>query len=155
MKTVEIKLNKEIAWPSRCAICNQNASAYAYTNYRNIDGYYLVAIRETTHRVRYPVCSKHKWVARFYSFVTNQAFATGLVMAITFPFLLSVPIVFTDLLDPKFHNAAVIVLYGGFASGILYWKFRNPVKVVKVKKDVAKFRFRNGQYAEEFRRINS
>lgn len=48
MKVVEITLNKEIAWPNRCAICGQSASDHAYTNYRNIDGYYLVAVRETT-----------------------------------------------------------------------------------------------------------
>ena len=135
MKYIEVRLNKEITWPSSCAICNQAASVYAYTNYRIIDGFYLVAIRETIHRARYPVCNKHKWTARFYSFVTNQAFATGFVMALTFPLLLSIPILFLDVLNPKLVDSAVIAVYGGFTFGIFYWKFRNPVKVIKVKKD--------------------
>jgi hypothetical protein len=155
MKTVEIDLNKDITWPNKCAICNQDASTYAQTNYRNIDGYFFVAIRETTHRIKYPVCSKHKWLARFYGFVTNQAFATGLVMAIVIPFILAMPFAFTDFIDPKYHNAVVIALYGGFVLAIFYWKFRNPVKVVKVKNDVAKIRFRNEQYAGDFKQINS
>ena len=76
-------------------------------------------------------------------------------MAIAFPLLLSVPIMFMNIVEPKYQGPIVISLYVGFTFAIFYWKFRNPVKVTKVKKDVAKFRFRNEQYAEEFKRINS
>jgi len=155
MKSVEVSLNKEISWPRKCAICNQEATAYAYTNHRIIDGYYLVAIRERTLRIAYPVCNKHKWTARFYDVVTNQSFVTGFVMALAFPFLLSIPVLFMNVLDPKFQGAALIAIYGGFTFGIFYWKFRNPVKIVKAKKDRAKFRFRNEQYAEEFAKMHS
>ena len=152
---VDVQLDKTIKWPNNCAICNKTASSYASTNYRNIDGFFLVALRETTRSIKYPVCNRHKWIAKFYGFVTNQAFTTGLVMAITIPFLVAVPIVFTDVLDPKFHDAAVIFLYITFVLGIFYWKFRNPVKIIKIKNDVARIRIRNVQYAEEFKKVNS
>lgn len=152
---VDVQLDKTIKWPNNCAICNKTASSYASTNYRNIDGFFLVALRETTRSMKYPVCSRHKWIARFYSFVTNQAFVTGLVMAITVPFLILVPIIFTNILDPKLHNAAAIFVYITFLFGILYWKFRNPIKIIKIKNDTARIRIRNEQYAAEFKKINS
>jgi hypothetical protein len=152
MKSVELSLEKEILWPMKCAICNQEAKVYAFTNHRVIDGFYIVAIRESTLRIAYPVCKKHKWTARFYDVVTNQSFATGFVMAIAFPFLLCIPIL---VLDPKSQGTVVKAIFVGFTFGIFYWKFRNPVKIVRVKKGLAKFRFGNERYAEEFEKANS
>jgi hypothetical protein len=162
MKYVEVSLDKKITWPEKCAYCNQAASDYASTNYRAIDGFYIVAVRETTHSIEYPICGKHKWIARFYGLVTNQTFSHGLVMAVALPFFLWILILVINItypgLDPVFEDIAVyavLVIFVGFLLAMIYWKFWNPVKLVRVKKGMARLRFRNEQYAEDFRKINS
>ncbi len=155
MNVVEVHLADGIRWPSRCAYCNGEASAEAETHFRVIDGFFLVAIRETTHTVKYPVCGKHRWVAKFYGFVTNQAWPTGFVMFLAFPALLLLPLVLGDPFGIKFGDRSAIGLYAAFAAWIIYLKLRNPVKIVTAKKTFARVRISNRQYAEEFKRANA
>jgi len=155
MNIVEVNLTNGIRWPSKCAYCNGEASAEAKTHFRVIDGFFLVAIRETTHTVKYPVCSKHRWVARFYGFVTNQAWPTGFVMVLAFPALLFLPLMLGAPFGLKFGDETAIALYATFAAWVIYLKLRNPVKIVTAKKALARVRFSNRQYAEEFSRVNA
>ncbi len=155
MDVVEINLEKGIKWPPKCAYCNEGASTDAKTHFRVIDGFFLIAIRETTHTVEYPVCDRHKWPAKFYGFVTNQAWPTGFVMVLTFPFLLSIPLLFGTVANGKYDGQILVAAYVLFLVWVIYLKVRNPVKIVKAKKSIARFRFANQDYAAEFGRANS
>jgi hypothetical protein len=163
MKYVDLSLDKSINWPQKCAVCNQTALDYATTNCRLIDGFNLFEVQETTHSIRYPVCDEHKWGARFYGFVTNQTFSHGLVMMVALPFFLWILTHFiTQILYPSLDrvfeasaNNAIVAIFFAFPLAMIYWKFSNPVKLVRVKKGIARLRFRNEQYAEDFRRSNS
>jgi hypothetical protein len=155
MEIFDVNLETGIRWPSKCAYCSGEASAEAKTHFRVIDGFYLIAIRETTHTVKYPVCAKHKWVAKFYGFVTNQAWPTGFVMVLIFPALLCLPLVLGTAIGSKFGDQIAIASYVLFAAWVMYLKMHNPVKIIKAKKALARVRLANGQYAEEFRHVNA
>jgi hypothetical protein len=66
MTITKINLANGLRWPNRCAYCNEAATKSARTHFRVIDGFFLVAIRETTHTVTFPVCKRHRWPAKFY-----------------------------------------------------------------------------------------
>jgi hypothetical protein len=153
MDYVEVNLENGIRWPLKCAHCNGSASAEARTHFRVIDGFFLVAIRETTHTVNYPVCARHKWIAKFYGFMTNQAWPTGFVMVLILPplllLLLGVAIGF------KVSDLAVVIAYIVSIAWVYYLKMHNPVKIMKATKALAKVRLSNRQYADAFRRANS
>lgn len=155
MKVIEVNLNSGIKWPHKCAYCNQEATDEAKTHFRVIDGYLFVALRETTHTVNYPVCKRHKFISRFYGFVTNQAWPTGFVMVLTFPFLLSIPLLAGDGYGSKHYDQILAALYVLFIAWVLYLKVKNPVKIIKAKKNVAKVRLSNSDYASEFEVINA
>jgi hypothetical protein len=152
---VDIDLTKAIRWPHRCAYCNGEATTEAKTHFRVIDGFFLIAIRETTHSFRYPVCSKHRWMARFYGFFTNQAWPTGFVMVLIVPAFLYLLITLGTGLGAGFGDQLAIALYVLFAGLIIYLKMRNPVKVVGAKKAFARIRFAKLEYAQAFRSQNA
>ncbi len=155
MQKVEVNLENGIRWPNKCAICSEQAVSKAKTHFRVIDGYFLVAIRETTHTVEYPVCSKHKWTSKFYGFVTNQAWPTGFVMFLIFPLIFALPLLFASSFLGKLADILFMLSYPSFAVWIIYLKMRNPVKIIKAKKSKAVVRLKNHQYADEFRLLNT
>jgi hypothetical protein len=155
MKKIDIDLSKEIRWPDKCAYCNSAANALATTNYRVIDGFFIVAIRETAHAVKYPVCNKHKWPARLYGFVTNQSFPTGLVMIMAILFAYVGIVASLDLGSKTLEEVVFYLGSAFFIIWVLYLKLNNPVKFTKVKKERAQLKVKNDQYAEEFIKLNS
>lgn len=155
MGIVEVDFEKGIRWPSKCAYCNGEASVEAKTHFRVIDGFFLVAIRETTHTIKFPVCDKHKWVAKFYGFVTNQAWPTGFVMVLIFPALFCLPLVLGTAIGSKFGDQIAVASYVLFVAWVIYLKTHNPVKILRAKKAIARVRLSNEEYAEEFKRANS
>src|SRR5262245_23883109 len=134
MEIVDVNLERGIRWPSNCAYCNGEASSEAKTHFRVIDGFFLVAIRETTHTIKYPVCFKHNWVAKFYGFVTNQAWPTGFVMVLIFPAFLCLPLVLGTSFGSKYGDTIAVASYVLFAAWVIYLKMHNPVKIIKAKK---------------------
>jgi hypothetical protein len=154
MKSVELEFDREIKWPTKCAICNEDCGAHAQTNYRVIDKYLLIALGESILRIKYPVCKKHKLIAKFYGFVTNQSFAVGFVMALSFPFLFSIIVTSGGSLDPRYNDFVYIGSFVFFALWVIYLKFMNPVKITKARKNNIRLRFKNIEYANDFEQAN-
>jgi hypothetical protein len=155
MNKIEIDLSKGINWPQSCAYCNGEPSTLAKTYFRVIDGYFFVAIRETTHTVHYPVCRKHRAAASFYGFMTNQSFPTGFVMVSLLVFLTCLSIEISDLFPRNIETIAEWLVSITIVFGVFFLKFKNPVKILKAKKNSAQIRIANQEYAENFRISNS
>jgi len=153
MNITKIDLKKGLRWPHQCAYCNGPATSSAATRFRVIDGFFIVAMQETTHSIDFPVCKRHRWPAKFYGWVSNQAMPTGFCMALLLP--LVVTLALAALTPLKFDDVTFVATCAATPFIVMYLKLRNPVKVLGVKHNVATFRILNAEYAAAFNALNA
>ena len=163
MKTVSFKNNNEIKWPRRCAYCNANAELFATARRVEGTGYYLVAYTERFFSLKFPICKKHRLMAKLNNMFSWLGVGRTVIALIFVPVLLAIiPMIIinntidtTNMKGPGGIGDKVIIF-----SYIVFWLFSTyiffskPVKLKRVTKENIEIQFKNSEFATEFENIN-
>ena len=154
MKRIEINLDKALHWPNCCAYCMADAHAFVESKQSVISGINPFFYTRRFITIKHPICKKHYLIGKFYGFLSHQSLVDLFVGLLFIPFLVFLPFMVMPFIAGQYHTPIFIFLCAVYVASVAALKAKQPVKVVKEKKDRIGVLFANESYADAFKNLN-
>lgn len=163
----EVKLNlssgNRIKWPNKCAFCGAKAEALANASCTMATGYYIVAWSQRTNAISYPVCRRHRLLCFFLDRPAKLGTVGSFLALIFIPGILwvAISLLISVLFGLKGDNLTPIsntfgaILFFAMVIFFIYAASRKPIKLIEIKKNVAKLEIFNADFFREFKLLNA
>lgn len=155
MNRVEVNLDKQLDWPNCCAYCMAETYALVESKQSVISGINPFFYTRRFITIKHPVCRKHHLLGKFYAFFSHQSSVDLFVGLLFIPFLAFLPFMLMPFVAGKYHTPLFLFFCALYIVAVAVLKAKQPVKVVREKKDRTNIVFSNDAYAQAFRRLNS